>query len=248
MLGIEQTHSPLPSDSSDARCWQAAPTSHFWQRASTATALLQRRQPRGTVRHGILHGPASPPQAVLPAPSARPAASHAWPCTFGPGPAPRKAAGPGADAFLGRRAEGALPRAIRGGIRDGEHRVGAQRQGGRNRPPAVRDSSTTSQNRPRPVPLSGPASSQPGCAFRFALLPAQDGEQGSDAVRAMWVWPPSRPLASFVLEWCQEQAVSSLTAEPVNILELGAGTGVCGLFAGQALAQLCPRGRVCECR
>ena len=61
------------------------------------------------------------------------------------------------------------------------------------------------------------------------------------------MWPPSRPLASFVLEWCQDQAVSSETAEPVvNILELGAGTGVCGLFAGQALAHLCPRGRVCE--
>jgi hypothetical protein len=87
---------------------------------------------------------------------------------------------------------------------------------------------------------------------------AQDGEQGSDAVRALWVWPPSRPLALFVFEWCQEQAASTggdalASAGPagstddgsINILELGAGTGICGLFAGQALSQLSPTGHVC---
>ena len=82
-----------------------------------------------------------------------------------------------------------------------------------------------------------------------AYAPAQEGEAASDAVRSLWVWPPSKRLATFVLRWCQENAAQSggdvgQDSNPLNILELGAGTGVCGLFASRLLGQLRTSARV----
>lgn len=115
---------------------------------------------------------------------------------------------------------------------------------------------------------------------------AATGDAASDAVRAMWVWPPSRALASFVQSWIGEWPATTTAAvihraghnntnagntlntgstntartpshtpfvlapgggnsgtgatcaqsHTLDVLELGAGTGICGLFVAQALS------------